>query len=497
MYVVDKATMSLAEKLADKSGTDFFTLMQNAGNAAADYIADNTEIKNKKICIICGKGNNGGDGFVIANRLALSDAKVFVVLPLGEPATETAGKAFSGMGKSVSVIDTASIVSLFAENKFDIIIDALFGTGFSGEKPKGDIETIFNIIQESDFAVDIPSGLECDEGKGYETALKTKCTITFEAKKLCHVLPKSADVCGNVVCLPIGIGEENLLKAGAVIKENEQPYFERRPKTCHKNSFGTALSVTGSYGMSGAAVLSGKAALKTGVGILKAACITENYQILGISIPEAVLIPLKSNGKTFRYKDISVLKEALTTASALLIGCGLTVSTDTVKITKELLLSSKVATLLDADGINIIAEDIELLRKVKAPVVLTPHPAEMARLLKCDVKTVEANRFKVATDFSKECGVYTVLKGANTIIASPKGELAVNTNGNAGMAKAGSGDMLSGILLALLAKGEEPFAAAKAAVWLHAAAGDKALELFGETAMLPSDMIEQLYRFLN
>lgn len=496
MYVVDKATMLSAEKFADKSGTDFFALMQNAGNSAADYIAGSTDIKNKKILIVCGKGNNGGDGFVMANRLALFGAHIFICLPLGEPATEISKKAYSQMNKNVSVIDSEIAILLLKENKFDIVIDALFGTGFSGEEPKGDIKEIFNTIKESDFAVDIPSGLECDEGRGYDTALKTKCTITFEAKKLCHVSPKSADVCGNVVCLSIGIGEENLVKAGAVIKENEQPIFEKRPKTCHKNSFGTALSVCGSYGMSGAAVLAGKAALKTGVGILKAACIEENYHILGSSMSEALLIPLKSNGKTYRYKDINVLKDSLKTASALLIGCGLSVGADTAKITKELLVSSEAPTVLDADGINIIAEDIELLRKVKAPVVLTPHPAEMARLLKCDVKTVEANRFKVACDFSKEFGVYTVLKGANTIIASPNGELCVNTNGNAGMAKAGSGDMLSGILLALLTRGYEPFTAAKAAVWLHAAAGDKAKELYGETAMLPSDMIEQLYRFL-
>ncbi len=496
MYVVDKATMCLAEKFADKSGTDFFALMQNAGGAAADYIANNTDTKDKKICIICGKGNNGGDGFVMANRLAFEGTQVSVVLPLGEPATPIAQKAYGQMEKSVSVIDTGSAISLLKEKKFDIIIDALFGTGFSGQSPRDNIAELFSVIEKTDFAVDIPSGLECDTGKGFDTALKTDCTITFEAKKLCHVLPKSADICGKVVCLPIGIGEENLVKAGAKIKENERPVFKARPKTCHKNSFGTALTVCGSYGMSGAAVLACKAALKTGVGILRAACIEENYSVLGVSMPEAVLLPLKSNGKTYRYKDIKALKDALKTASALLIGCGLSVSPDTIKITKELIQSAQVPTVLDADGINIVAKDIELLRKVKAPVILTPHPAEMARLLKTDVKTVEANRFKVAFEFSKEFGVYTVLKGANTIIASPKGELSVNTNGNAGMAKAGSGDMLSGILTALLAKGYEPFAAAKAAVWLHAAAGDKALELFGENAMLPSDMIEQLYRFL-
>lgn len=487
MYVVDRNTMVSAEKLTENKGTSLYTLMLTAGNAAANYVLENGDIKGKRLCILCGKGNNGGDGFVMARRLSLY-AEISVVQVLGEPATDLSKKAFSEMESSIKVVFSEE----FNADNFDIIIDAVFGTGYNGEEPKDKLKDLFLRVGQTDYALDIPSGLECDTGRGYDTCLKTKCTLTFGAKKLCQVLPFSADVCGKVICLDIGITEDVFKQAGAKIKENQKPFFAPRPKTCHKNTFGTALTVTGSFGMSGAAVLSSRAALKSGVGLLKVACIEENYTILASAVPEAVLIPLKSNGKTFRFGDIQALTEPLKTASALLIGCGLSLNDDTRYIVYTLLKETKAPVVLDADGINAVAERIELLKKVKAPIVLTPHPAEMARLLKTDTKTVEQNRFKIAEDFAKEYGVYLILKGANTIIASPDGEIVVNTNGNSGMAKAGSGDMLSGILAALLANGEKPFSAAAAAVWLHAAAGDLAKEHRGERAMLPSDMIEEL-----
>ena len=485
MYVVDRQTMLSAERLTEEKGTPLYTLMLNAGNAAADYIIKNCDITGKRLLILCGKGNNGGDGFVMARRLSLY-AEVTVATLFGEPSSTLAKKAFLDMGELIKVIGIEE--TIIRSKDFDVIIDAVFGTGYNGEKPEGKLKELFSAVQKTDFAVDIPSGLECDTGRGFDTALKTDCTITFGAKKLCQVLPYSADVCGKVVCLDIGIDEEALSASGATIKENERPTFDSRPKTCHKNNFGTALAVTGSYGMPGAAILSAMAALKSGVGILKVAAVKENYTALAASVPEAVLVPYKS-GK------IKPLEAQLKTASALLIGCGLSVDKKTEKTVKSLLEKTEVPTVLDADGINIVAKSIELLRKVKAPVVLTPHPAEMARLLGTDVKTVEANRFKIAADFSAQYGVYLILKGANTIIAAPDGRLTVNTNGNAGMAKAGSGDMLSGIITALLANGTEPFKAATSAVWLHAAAGDSAKKLYGERAMLPSDMIKQLSCF--
>ncbi|MBR2865169.1 MAG: NAD(P)H-hydrate dehydratase [Elusimicrobiaceae bacterium] len=494
MYVVDKATMQLAEAKADKQGTTFFALMQNAGAAAADYILNQTSVA-KNILILCGKGNNGGDGFVMASRLAQRH-NVTVALVLGRPSSETAAKAFELMPKNIGLLNIEECINKCKTQKFDIVIDAVFGTGFSGEPPRGSLAELFQLIQKSDYAVDIPSGLECDSGKGYATALKTCCTLTFAAKKLCHVSPKSADICGKVICLDIGIDDDTLKDAGAYVRENERTVFAPRPKTCHKNSFGTALMVTGSYGMPGAAILSAQSALKSGVGLLKVATIPQNYSPLAASVPEAVLLPLKAKGKTFSLKGVKSLKEQLKTASALLIGPGLSVSYETVKSVKWLLSTTETPTVLDADGINIAALDIQLLKDVKAPLIITPHPAEMARLIKSDAKTVETNRFKIAAEFSKEYGVITVLKGANTIIAAPNGEITVNTNGNPGMASAGSGDVLSGIITALLANGQEPYSAACSAVWLHSAAGDSARELFGERAMLPSDMINQLHRFL-
>ena len=203
MYVVDKATMQLAEAKADKQGTTFFALMQNAGAAAADYILNQTSAA-KNILILCGKGNNGGDGFVMASHLAQRH-NVTVALVLGRPSSETAAKAFELMPKNIELLNIEECINKCKTQKFDIVIDAVFGTGFSGEPPRGSLAELFQLIQKSDYAVDIPSGLECDSGKGYATALKTCCTLTFAAKKLCHVSPKSADICGKVICLDIGM----------------------------------------------------------------------------------------------------------------------------------------------------------------------------------------------------------------------------------------------------------------------------------------------------
>lgn len=280
-----------------------------------------------------------------------------------------------------------------------------------------------------------------------------------------------------------------------MIKVIEKPNFKRREKNCHKGSFGTALSVTGSFGMPGAAIISGKAALRSGVGILKLAVIKENYTAAAVCLPEAVLIPLKRSGKTFSAKSAEKLEEELKNCSAMLIGCGMGKSRDAKILVERLLKSSRVPTVLDADGINNIAGDIEFIKQVKAPLILTPHPGEMARLLGCDVQTVEADRVGVAQKFATEYGVYLCLKGAETVVATPDGELYVNQIGNPGMATAGSGDMLAGIMLALLCSGNVVLEAVLGAVWLHSAAGDATAEELSENSMLPTDMIERLHLF--
>lgn len=280
------------------------------------------------------------------------------------------------------------------------------------------------------------------------------------------------------------------------IKAIEKPLIEKRDLNAHKGSFGTALTVTGSYGMPGASIISGRAAVRSGLGILRLACVAENYTACAVSIPEAVLIPCKTRGKTYSYSNIKRLKKALFGASSILIGCGLGVSRDAEKLIKELMLASSVPVILDADGINNLAPDIEFIKQVKAPLILTPHPGEMARMLGITVSEVEADRVNIAKRFATDYGVILCLKGANTLVATPSGEVFVNLIGNPGMATAGSGDMLAGIILALSARMEDTVSAVCAGVWLHSAAGDAAAAELNENAMLPSDMVEKLHRFI-
>lgn len=492
MYITDKKTMATAEALANQNGTDYYTLMQNAGRSAAMYIKSKASVAGKRVLCLCGKGNNGGDGFVIASELSMAGAYVTVLLTHGRPTTECAAKAYGALPTEVDVLDMLCDVQKLNRSNFDAVVDAVFGTGYSGKVSDEALLNLFEKIAFSDFAVDVPSGVACDDGSGFEFALPAKNTLTFAARKLCHVLPNSADICGEVTVLDIGISNNVLHEAGAYITEIEKPLQSVRKKTSCKSDYGVLLSVCGSYGMPGAALISAKAALRSGVGILKLACVEQNYLACAVSVPEAVLVPCASNGKTYADSAISSLKEQLDKADALLIGCGMGVSPDTEKLVKELLLYSKVPTVLDADGINVIASDIELLKKVKAPLVLTPHPGEMSRLCGVTVSDIEGLRFKYATDFAREYGVYLLLKGANTILAEPDGGLSVNVIGNAGMAVAGSGDMLAGIIAALAARGGDIGNAVKAAVWYHSAAGDAAKAGIGETAMLPSDMIDEL-----
>lgn len=496
MYIVDKTVMARAEQLANDSGRDYFTLMTSAGTACAQFIAQDRQVRDKTVLILCGKGNNGGDGFVIAKELSLMGARVTVALTHGEPTGGIAKKAFDGMPKDVSVTDIKKVLNILKNKKFDIVIDAVFGTGYNGKKPDEELQSVFKAVPFVDYSIDLPSLIACDTGEGWQYAPYTKNTLTFAALKFCHILPHSTDKCGKVTVLDIGITEEMLKSAGAKVTEISKPVFNPRAKTSCKNNFGTALSVCGSYGMPGASVIAAKAALRSGVGVLKLACIKENYTACAASVPEAVLIPLNSQGTTYSATELCILKENLASADALLIGCGLGKSEDAKQIVRELLINSKVPVVLDADGINLIAESIELLKEIKVPLVLTPHPGEMARLCKTTSGEIESNRFKHAVDFAKEYGVYLVLKGTNTITVSNSGEISVNTIGNAGMATAGSGDMLAGIMLSLLAQGYSPNYAVKAAVWLHSAAGDAAKERLGEYAMLPTDTIEELHRFL-
>lgn len=281
------------------------------------------------------------------------------------------------------------------------------------------------------------------------------------------------------------------------MKETDRLLFNKavfnRPDDSNKGTLGSLLCICGSYGMAGAAIMAGKAALRCGIGLLKIAVPKSIYPVCATNILESVYYPLEetSNG-VISSKNTDFLLEMCEKSSAVVIGCGLSVCDDTKELVKAVITNCTKPIVIDADALNCICNKPEILKNLKAPAIITPHPGEMARLLHSTPKTVNSNRENTAINFAKKFGVVTVLKGAGTIIASPDGEVYINHTGNSGMATGGSGDVLSGIIGSLLAQGASPINAAAAGVFLHGTIGDLAAEKLGKISMLPTDMIDMI-----
>lgn len=281
------------------------------------------------------------------------------------------------------------------------------------------------------------------------------------------------------------------------MKETNRLLFNKavfnRPDDSNKGTLGSLLCICGSYGMAGAAIMAGKAALRCGIGLLKIAVPKSIYPVCATNILESVYYPLEetSNG-VISSKNTDFLLEMCEKSSAVVIGCGLSVCDDTKNLVQSVITNCKKPLVIDADALNCICNKPEILTNLKAPAIITPHPGEMARLLHSTPKTVNSSRENTAIDFAKKFGVVTVLKGAGTIIASPDGEVYINHTGNSGMATGGSGDVLSGIIGSLLAQGAAPINAAAAGVFLHGTIGDLAAEKLGKISMLPTDMIDMI-----
>ena len=281
------------------------------------------------------------------------------------------------------------------------------------------------------------------------------------------------------------------------MKETDRLLFNKavfnRPDDSNKGTLGSLLCICGSYGMAGAAIMAGKAALRCGIGLLKIAVPKSIYPVCATNILESVYYPLEetSNG-VISSKNTDFLLEMCEKSSAVVIGCGLSVCDDTKNLVQSVITNCEKPLVIDADALNCICNKPEILKNLKAPAIITPHPGEMARLLHSTPKTVNSNRENTAINFAKKFGVVTVLKGAGTIIASPDGEVYINHTGNSGMATGGSGDILSGIIGSLLAQGAAPINAAAAGVFLHGTIGDLAAEKLGKISMLPTDMIDMI-----
>lgn len=506
MRVLTAAQIRAVEERAVDTGLDYLRLMENAGSACARFIAEQaqvTEESNTMVTVVCGKGKNGGDGFVIARKLCDKGARVCVVLAMGQPTAADALEMYTRMtALPIEVIryDAQRELALEKLRTAQVLVDAVFGIGFYGE-PNEQTARLFEAMSAAPalkIAIDMPSGVNCDVSLAPERAFRADCTAAISTLKPAHVLYPAAAFSGAVSVLRIGIPDGCYEDEDGMLFSIEEAavrsWFAPRDPVSNKGDYGHLLSVCGSRNMPGAAVLAAQGAVAMGAGLVTAAFPQGAYAAVASKLTEPLLLPLYANRQgTFAQAALPELRAAMEKASAILVGCGLGVNDDTALLVSEILCAASCPVILDADGINIAAAHIDMLKAAKAPLILTPHPGEMARLCGCTAAEIQADRTGAARLFAQEYGVTLVLKGANTVVADGRSaSLLVNRTGNPGMAKGGSGDLLAGMLASLAAQGMEPLKAAAAAVFLHGLAGDEAAKRYSMCGMTPTLMAGEL-----
>ncbi len=502
MKVLNCAQSKALEKSAVEAGTGYLQLMENAGVSAVRFLSRKFGLARKHVVILCGKGNNGGDGYVAARCLSELDALVVVVLAEDFPATDISLTMYERLNNtSVKIINYREDPELIEPllHSADYIIDAIYGTGFHGTV-RQNLIPLFRAVKLSKatlISLDMPSGANCDTGTVEGECMEADYTISFSTLKNGHLIQPAQGFCGQVVVVPIGIGPKLIDRQKSALEVTElaavKAMLKPRIPESNKGDYGRLLCLCGSDGMAGAAVMSVNAAVRCGAGIVEAALPRSIYPIVASHAVEPVftLLDYLQSGELLPAGK-AALSAALSRASACLIGCGLGRSEAAAEMLYDILSDSQVPLIIDADGINILSENINRLKTVKVPVVLTPHPGEMARLLNTTAQDVQAHRLEYAVKFATEHQVVLVLKGAGTIVAEPDGAAHFNMTGNAGMAKGGSGDVLAGMIASFVAQGVDPAKAAVGAVYLHGAVGDRCAKEFSQRAMLPTDMINML-----
>ena len=501
MLIYTKQETVTVEQKAMASGISQQRLMENAGSSVAKEIRNRFDVSGLKVTVLCGNGNNGGDGFVAARRLFQEGAEVAVILIGGEPTSDAACEAYRFVkGLEIPIYDgdkNFDVCSNLLLN-CDVIIDGVYGFGFHGTLAPSvaRLTKLANISSAFTVSIDLPSGTECDAAICAENAVKADLTVSFIAHKPCHVLYPALTNCGQVVIADIGVPKDAYTQPimQVITEADVKAMLPNRQPDGHKGTFGTLHTVCGSYGMCGAAEFAAKAAMKSGVGLVKMSVSDSVYRILAARLPEPVYHICTEQGRdSLDVCDFrSILKEAQK-ADCILFGCGCGNSNVVGGLLQNIVDSVNVPIILDADGINALSKNIDILRNAKSDVVLTPHYGEMARLCGLSVAEVMCDRLGLGKKLADRYGVTLVLKGANTLIFSPDGRIYVNLTGNNGMATAGSGDMLAGIIAGLACQGVPSNEAAVAGVYLHALSGDITADHKTAFSMTVSDMLSNLH----
>jgi len=507
MKIVTAAQMrELDRRTIDEAGIAGKILMERAGSGVVDDVAHTLgPVRRKTITIFCGKGNNGGDGFVIARLLHRLHATVRVMLmaPPSELSKDAAimyRQFVRAAGKSAIYLFTAKDHAQSMIRESDIVIDALLGTGISSEVTGRYADAIESINTSNCpvVAVDIPSGLHTETGAILGHAVRASCTVTFGLPKLGLFQGSGIDLAGSVRVVDIGIPLayiDSVQSRTMLMTSNFlQGILPVRRPSHHKGTFGHAGIIAGSVGKTGAAAMAAKAALRIGAGLVTVAIPSSVNDIVESQVLEAMTVPMpETKAKTFARSALDRLTAFIATRTAIAIGPGLSTHPETVELVQALTSRLDIPAVLDADALNALAGRASLLTSCKVPPILTPHPGEMARLeTDATPHSVNLDRLGTAVRFARERGVFVVLKGARTVVARPDGTTAICPTGNPGMATAGTGDVLTGMIVGLLAQGLPSWEAACAATFLHGLAGDLAASDKGEGGMIAGDVIEQI-----
>lgn len=480
-------------------------LMENAALSVVEVIVDKVKaLKQPKVIVIAGKGNNGGDGFCIARHLYQKNIDV-VILFVGDTQNITGDalinyKIVCSIGIPIHIVNSNDALSKaqMLLSQSDITVDALIGTGLHAGTYGLVKDTIDRVNTYSQYilAVDIPSGVNSETGQVETSAVKANMTVTFALIKQGLLLYPGCEYVGELVCKDIGIParliETMNIKSNTITDFDVAKLLPKRVPRSNKGTYGKLMVIAGSDEMTGAPILTSKAAYKTGVGLVNLVSTDKVVSVAQTHLIENVytVVPSKE-GKLCLY-SYDVIKDSIHKSSAIAVGPGLGQGLEVTKFIEKLLYSVNCPIVIDADGLNALKFNVDCLKALKAPVVITPHPMEMSRLTGISVEDILSNTIEVAKDFSKKNQVITLLKDARTIIASPEGDVYINTTGNSSMAKAGSGDVLTGIIGALLAQHIEPLIAAALGAYIHGHAAQLASQKLGMAGVLASELCDYI-----
>ena len=489
----------------DEFGIPGTILMENAGRGIVFCLEELfPDIEGKKITVISGKGNNGGDGFVIARHLFNRNADVQVFLlgkldSLKEDARLNADIAFK-MGVAIKEFEEKNLSSMDRILRHsDVIVDAIFGTGLT--KPaRGMFEKVIDKInQQGKFivAVDIPSGIDSDTGNLMGPHVRADLTLALAMMKRSHLLYPPAEAMGQVRIVDIGIPEKAVEKENIRVQmpeeEDIRAYFPTRNPDTHKGTYGHVLIVAGSTGKSGAAGLTALAALRSGCGLVTLALPESCQKAFELHPLEVMTVPLpETNNGCMEPRAKELILEHCRGKSAVGIGPGISTSPQTEELLLNLLPSIQCPIVLDADGLNCLENHVDIFTQLQTETILTPHPKEMSRLSSKPTSDIQQNRIDFASEFARAKNTCLVLKGARTLIALPDGTVYINPTGNPGMATGGSGDVLTGIITGCIAQGLTVSQAGIAGTYIHGVVGDTVAKETSETSLIAGDLLNSL-----